>query len=564
MAFTIGIDTGGTYTDSVLVDQSKSGAACVIKKAKAFTTHDELEQGIRNSLLELKLNQNEIHEIEKVVLSTTLATNSIVEHDIDKVGLILIGEAPRGNLAANDVKVIQGAVNIKGRVLCGINREELLDTVERMLENVNSIAVSGPYSTRNPVLETEVREIIREAYEVPIVCGHDLVSELGYLERTNTAVINAGLLPVIDRFVNAICVIMSEFEIKAPIFVVRGDGSTAKLEVIKERPVDTVLSGPAASMMGAVKLTGVRDGIITDMGGTTTDCGLIHRGRIALSDSGAMIGNWQLQIKSAKLYTFGLGGDSQIHMEDGQLQVGPKRVLPACRGGVNNVTPTDLVHGTGEFERWDQKAARRAITKTGRNIGLGADMFAAMAADSVVKKIYEECVLHDWSESQKVEKKLLICAIGAPAETWYQKAQNVFGFDLVVPENYEVANAVGAASSKIEENADVVVRPGEEGHGYLVHSSWEREFFRNRMEAINRAIEITVEIASGKILRQDLQVDKKEIKVEDLVAGIGGIIRKELQIKDMRLAAEGVSVEEEETYLETRVTAIVSGKIFGT
>lgn len=259
MSYVIGIDTGGTYTDAVLLDTKIKGPDCIKRKAKAITRHENLELGIRDSIQHLHLKESDIHEIEKVVLSTTLATNATVEGKIGKVGLLMIGGTPVGKLATDEAIAVEGKVNIKGRVLRDIDREEVTRAVKTLLPRVESFAVSGQASVRNPILEQRVRAVIKDLCDLPVVCGHELVFELGYLERTNTAVVNAGLLPIIDDFVRAIKAILQEQKIEAPVFVVKGDGTIAKIDSIRNTPIDTVLSGPAASIVGAINLTGVKD-----------------------------------------------------------------------------------------------------------------------------------------------------------------------------------------------------------------------------------------------------------------------------------------------------------------
>jgi len=201
MAYVIGIDTGGTYTDAVLIDTKDTGPESVIRKSKAFTTHHELELGIRNSIANLNLANQEIEQIDRIILSTTLATNAIVEGNIRRVGLILIGGTPIGQIATEHIKTVSGGINIKGRILFDINEAETIAAINELVQDVDSIAVSCLSSVRNPILEQKVHEIIRRICDIPVVCGHQMASELGFLERTNTAVINAGLLPIINHFI---------------------------------------------------------------------------------------------------------------------------------------------------------------------------------------------------------------------------------------------------------------------------------------------------------------------------------------------------------------------------
>lgn len=554
MTYVIGIDTGGTYTDAVLLNACKRGVDRIERKSKAFTTHHNLEYGIRNSIGSLNLTCYEIDEIDKVVLSTTLATNAIVEGKIYRTGLILIGDRPRGGLATEFVQKVNGSVNIKGSVLLNIHAEEVKKAVEELIPNVDSIAVSGLASVRNPILEQRVKEIINGMCEMPVVCGHELVNDLGFLERTNTAVINAGLLPTINNFVRAIKSVLKQQNIRAPVFVVKGDGSTANIDMVKNTPVDTVLSGPASSIIGAINLTEIDDTIVVDMGGTTTDIGIVRKKRVELTPDGAVIGNWKIRIKSAKLYTFGLGGDSRIELRNGVAEVGPDRVLPACRGGKDVVTPTDILHYTNEYVEWSRANAVSAVEKHADRAGITPSEYVNRSKDAIATKIYENL-------SDHASLNLPISAIGAPAESWYHIAKEKYGFNVVIPNHYEVANAVGAATAGINVEVEAIIRPGEEGYGFLVHTKSGRYAFRARDEALNKAIEITKECAVKMITDQNLELDSIFYFCEDMYSNKGQLIRERLCTQ-----SDGqVSSQINDTlgqYVGTQVKVMASGKIF--
>ncbi len=551
MAYVIGIDTGGTYTDAVLLD-AKRKPPQIIKKAKAFTTHDQLEIGIRESVFRLRLGGADIPLIDKVVLSTTLATNAIVEGNLHKVGVIIVGDMPKGKIASEYVRQVPGKINIKGRMLVNVNKEETLRALEDLRPRVQAIAVSGASSVRNPMLEQEVRDIVRGACDLPVMCGHEFVSELGYLERTNTVAINAGLLPIINRFLEAIKNVLRDFNILAPIFVVKGNGSIATERSISERPIETALSGPAASMIGAINLTGIKDAVVSDMGGTTTDTGIVQNQRVALSKDGAKIGDWRLKIKSAKLYTSGLGGDSQIRDDNGDFHIGPKRVLPACRGGPD-ITPTDLTHVSGEFDQWDTELAKAAVARAAGNRFLSVEEYAKHAENAVVKKILDESI------GPYKGYDLPICAIGAPAGSWYAKVRDQYDFELIIPEHYDVANAVGAATAGIQESAEAIVRPGEEGRGYLVHTEKGRFFIMDRLEAVRKAVMISIEHAQAAIINQNLEVDQTEISCTDAYMEQGRLKRREFRIYALSDLKE---IKDYEAYVETRIKVSANGKNF--
>lgn len=554
MSYVIGIDTGGTYTDAVLLDTELQGTECIKRKAKAPTTHEHLEEGIRNSIVSLRLSESDIRKIEKVVLSTTLATNAVVEDKIGRIGLLLMGGVPAGELATKEMVLIEGKVNIKGRIIRDIDKEEVKRAVRTLLPRVESFAVSCQASVKNPILEQKVKSVIQSVCDRPVVCGHELVSELGYLERTNTAVVNAGLLPIIDNFVRAIKTILEEQKMDVPVFVVKGDGTITKIDSICNTPIDTVLSGPAASIIGAINLTGVKNAIVADMGGTTTDIGIVRNKRVNLSREGAVVGDWKIRIKSAQLYTYGLGGDSAINVHDGKFEVGPERTLPSCRGGEHNVTPTDILHYTGDFIQWDRKKAEQAIREQAEAAKLSACEYVEEAGDAIADKIYENL-----KRFRKI--KFPITAIGAPAESWYRIAQEKYDFPLLIPKHYEVANAVGAATSGVSVEVEALIRLGEGGGGYLVHTVNERFEFDELNEAFRKGLEVTKAYAVSLIREQNLEVSYIRYECRNMYLDDEQIIYRDIEISEDGEIPKGDDSEYGQ-YLETKIKVLVGGKIF--
>ncbi len=553
MGYVVGIDTGGTYTDAVLIDNTAAGAVGVKRKAKAVTTHEKLESGISESIAGLCLDKDEADEIERVVLSTTLATNAIVEGRLGSIGLIVIGSSPSGEIACSHVRNVDGQVNIKGRIVQDVNEIQVKKAVSEILPYVQAIAVSGAASIRNPLLEQKVREYITEFCDLPVICGHELASGLGFLERTNTAVINAGLLPVIDRFIKAIELVLSQYHINAPVFVVKGDGTTAKLEAIHKTPIDTALSGPASSMIGAINLTGVEHAAIADMGGTTTDTGIVNNRQIKLSADGAVIGGWKLMIKSAKLSTFGLGGDSCIKINDGMIKVGPERVLPVCRGG-SRLTPTDIVHCTGEYIKWDKEAAQNKLEKAAETENIDKEKLIFKIKRLIVDMINEHL-------PEIADSRMPVCAIGAPAKTWYSIANEFHSFNLIIPEHYEVANAIGAATAGIQEESSALIRRGEENKGYLVHVQNQRFSCGELNEAVEKAVKMCVQLAEKAITRQNISAALTEIEGESYFQKDGDIITDKwsvCSIEDITLQR----IPAGSRYIQTHITVRTCGNIF--
>ncbi len=323
MALVLGIDTGGTYTDSVIMD-SVTGE--IVSGEKALTTKDNLQMGIRASIMK----HSDISGINSVVLSTTLATNKIVEGKGDITGLIYMGELePENNLCQTAVK-INGRLDIMGNEKTPVLKSKVMEAAEIMINaHVKAIAVSGYGSTRNPKHEKQVKSWLAEKTNLPVVCGYELTSALGFEHRTVTAILNASLIPVINRLLDAVKEVMNEFEIDAPLFIVKGDGTLMNEEFARNRPIESILSGPAASIKGGSFLSRADDAIVVDIGGTTTDVALIEKGNVNIKKEGAKVGGLFTRVAAAQISTFPFGGDSHIRVsKTGEILVGPEKVYP--------------------------------------------------------------------------------------------------------------------------------------------------------------------------------------------------------------------------------------------
>ena len=331
--FALGIDTGGTFTDGVVCDLDQN---TIIAKTKVITTRHNLTIAINNCLDNLLADldkQHLTHEVldhlNMVSLSTTLATNGIVEGQGADVGLIVIGFEIEKDLPTLHYCKIPGGCDIKGKIKEPLDLDAAKQAIESMQAKVEAFAISGYMSIRNPEQELKVAQLVRELTDYPVVCGHQLSVDLGIYERTVTAVLNARLIPLITHLIEAVKEGLQRRNITAPIRVVKGDGSVISEEVARERPIETILSGPAASFIGAKALSDIQDGVVVDMGGTTTDIAVLNQGRPTLNDEGAQVGGWRTRVKAAEITTIGLGGDSIIRAsKDSVLTIGPQKVFP--------------------------------------------------------------------------------------------------------------------------------------------------------------------------------------------------------------------------------------------
>lgn len=323
----IGIDTGGTYTDMVLVSADTKE---VVFKHKTLTTKGDLCKCIMNGFA--KIPKAFLSEISMLSLSTTLATNAIVENKGCKTGLVLIGGRPKGKLASGNIELVKGRIDIKGRQIEAINYEQLIRVVDNFKDEVDAIAISGYASVRNPTHELYVKEIIKQNLGIPVACAHELTSSLGFYDRTVTVELNARLIPMLCELIEAVKCGMQKYGIAAPLMVVKGDGSLMTAAVAKSKPIDTILSGPASSVIGGVHLSGEKNAFIIDMGGTTTDIANVENGKARIRNEGARVGGWFTHVKAAEVFTVGLGGDSRIYVNsNGEIKIGPEKSVPLAR-----------------------------------------------------------------------------------------------------------------------------------------------------------------------------------------------------------------------------------------
>lgn len=649
----LGIDAGGTYTDAVVYDL---GEKTVLAKAKSLTTYHNLVEGIRGALSQLP--EEMLQQIQVTSLSTTLATNSIVEGRGHKVGLIALspwdwteeqlGHAPLIN--------VPGAVAITGEVITALDEDACRAAVKRLVgdEHCAALVIAGYATVRNPDLANRAREIASEMTDVPVICSHEVSRRINGIHAAQTAVANATLIPVITSLIDSVHSALADFHVPGKLMVVKGDGSPVDESIARARPVETILSGPAASVSGARIITGLDDALVLDVGGTTTDCAIIENGRVAVSPEGARIGSWTMSVDAVEISTAGLGGDSRIDFASNrQITIGPVRNIPfaylahehevvreflhtfdagrfagatdasgldvlvlshtvkmeltdrermlvgiltdgpmpalraaqmmelpshillptsrleAC-GMVKRaaLTPTDLLHVTGKFSRWDADASRRALEIFATMYGQPAQEVLERAMLAVTRRLFDEIVRREVSwENHKLPdlpedwKFLLdkafgndnrgldaalslgrpVVAIGAPAGALVPEVATHLRAEILVPEHADVANAIGAIGSEIVVREEILIRPGHLSN-YVLHGTGERIEFGELEKATARAVDISRARARLRAIE-------------------AGAISPEVTVS--RTDRAGSVSDGGQVFLERCVTAVASGGAFG-
>lgn len=332
MPVILGIDAGGTFTDCVVVD---ADSKVVLHKSKSPTTKHDLAHCLEAAFVGIPAHLT--GDITMVCLSTTLATNAIVEGRGCREGLIVIGSKPRGKAPTARQRLVKGRFDMKGRLVENIDETEVIAAVESLRHDVDAVAVSGYASVRCPEHELFVRAVLEDRLEVPVVCAHELTSSLGFYERTVTAVLNARLIPMIRDLMTAVHAAMARHGVTAPLMIVRGDGTLMPEGIAATKPIETILSGPAASAMGALHLVGRADCLVMDIGGTTTDIANTAGGTLQVRSDGARVGSWLTHVRAADVFTVGLGGDSRIRLDGGlELRVGPERSISYAMASIHS------------------------------------------------------------------------------------------------------------------------------------------------------------------------------------------------------------------------------------
>ncbi len=341
-ALFLGIDTGGTYTDAVLWSEATGVAA----KAKALTTRHDLAVGISGAVdAVLQKAAVDPAAVKLVSMSTTLATNALVEGQGGRVALVMIGfseadlarDGLQRALGTDPVIFCPGGHDVHGNAQ-PLDLGALEEALPQLAGSVSGFAVCAYFATRNPAHELAARALIRERTGLPVTASHELSAKLGGPRRALTTLLNGRLISMIDRLAAATEGFLEMRGIAAPLMVVRGDGALVSAAFARQRPIETILSGPAASLVGARHMTGLDDAVVSDIGGTTTDVAVLDGGRPRLDPEGATVGGFRTMVEAVAMRTFGLGGDSEVSLEDGGLTprivLGPRRLVPLALTGM--------------------------------------------------------------------------------------------------------------------------------------------------------------------------------------------------------------------------------------
>ena len=706
MRYGLGIDTGGTYTDAVVFDFENEK---VIGTAKSITVKEDLTTGINGAIEQLP---PEVFDMVKLVsLSTTLATNACVEGKGSRAKLVMIGCYEKiaarygkeyGLPETKEIIFLGGGHNQQGKILNEPDWNFLKARVNECKHETDAFAVVELWGIRNAGFEKKAKEMIADWTGMQVVCGHELTGEINSLKRAASALLNAQLIPIINEFLNAVKSSLKQKGINAPLVIVRGDGSLMSEKFARSKPVETLLCGPAASVAGGISLTGEKNCIIVDMGGTTSDIAIVKNGIPKLASEGANIGKWRTGIKSILINTVGLGGDSLIrHNSENKLTIGPVRAAPlswaasrwpgilgriktiyegkkrhtvslceffylirdiskdnfysreerdisyALKAGPLSITelaeeigtsiyeikikrleqygivmrcgltPTDIMHLTGDFTGWERDAAYYGAMIMAHQINASLDELIDMVNENVKERLYYNIVrmlMEDEDESllkggiskqldslltasfrkkRKAEGSMVngddfmvssfttsatLVGIGAPIHIYLPGVAKALNANCIIPENAGVANAIGAITGNVMAKESVVIKPQYSAAGitgYIGFSPSENKEFQKHADAVEWAKTKANELARKSALERgadeveiSVTVNNNEAEIsstykDDTKEDVGGpdgssgnTVKIETAGRDKNCSHRG-----NQLLLETIVTARAAGKI---
>ena len=459
----IGIDVGGTTTDAVVVDGNK-----VVKTAYVPTDHDNLLNCLLGAIDEL-VQGIDTSKIERVVLSTTLITNMIAEGKTDPVALVLIpgpGTNPK-DYALGESIILDGAIDFRGKEIDLLKESQIKEAASKIrAQGLSRVAVVGKFCQRNHAHELLVGEILASLLPgSKIEMGHKVSGQLNFPRRAATTMLTAATKESYGQFARDMARALKERMIFAPVYILKADGGTLPLEKSLQMPVETIFSGPAASIMGVLALTEPgQTCVVVDIGGTTTDLALILSGRPLLSAKGARVASLLTHVRAFAVKSIAIGGDSVVAVSrqgcSCNLEVGPHRDGPAlCMGG-SGPTPTDALRVLGLSNIGDAGKAEKAMQIVADGLGCSAKEAAQKVVDAIVDKIVFEIneMFREWEQEPayriwEIMKKEKIFArsvvgVGGGAPPLVPLVAARLGAAAIVPEYASVANAIGAAVAR--------------------------------------------------------------------------------------------------------------------
>ena len=450
--YRVGIDVGGTNTDAVVLEGKK-----VLAGVKASTTED-VTSGVIEALEKvIEASGIDRQRIAGVMIGTTHFTNAVIERrHMEEVAAIRLG-LPSGaglppmvdwpddirEIVGNHGYQVRGGYEFDGREIAPLDEDEIVRIAgDIRAKGLKAASVTCVFSGINDAMEQRTKEILQQHCPgLPVVMSKD-IGRHGLLARESAAIMNASLLSLADRTVAAFGKALETAGITAPFYITQNDGTLMAADVVRSFPVLTFASGPTNSMRGAAFLTGIKDAVVVDVGGTTSDVGSLSHGFPRQASTTVDIGGVRTNFRMPDVFSIGLGGGSLVVEGDKGVTIGPKSVGyrvrqdALCFGG-SILTTTDIAVASGKADIGD-----KALVS-------GVDKALVEAAAKKIDAMLEACVERSRISSTPVP----VIAVGGGSILMPDKIGDL---DVIRPDNFAVANAVGAAIAQISGETDRV------------------------------------------------------------------------------------------------------------
>jgi N-methylhydantoinase A/oxoprolinase/acetone carboxylase beta subunit len=521
----IGVDVGGTNTDAVLIESRR-----IVAKVKRPTSAD-VSSGIRAAIEALLIEgRASAHEIDAVMIGTTHFTNAFVQaRDLRKVAAIRIGyPAARGvplfadwparlrNATFGSATMVTGGYQFDGRPIAPLDETEIVRTARTIADaGLSDVAITGVFSQLNAEHEQRAAEIVRDEIPGANVTLSSEVGRSGLLERENGAIMNAALRPLADHVGEAFGRALTELNIHAPFFVSQNDGTLMTAAHMQRYPVLTFAAGPTNSLRGAAFLTGLSDALVADIGGTTTDIGVLVSGFPRQSSMHVDVGGVRTNFRMPDVLSIGLGGGSRVKLggdANEQSEIGPESVgfrlhEKALIFGGDVLTASDIAVARGSARFGDPS--------------LVAHLESARIAEASARMHRMVETALDRMKTSAADMPLIL--VGGGAALISDKLAGIS--ETITPEAAGVANAVGAAIGQVSGSVDRIYNFEKTGREVALDDA--------RSLATARAIEAGADPASITI------VDLEDLPLQYLPGGSTRVVCRavgELVFKEAALA----------------------------
>ena len=589
-AIRIGIDVGGTHTKAVAIDNNTNE---IVGKGSVMTTH-YAKEGVAAGVVEAFqkcLAENDIKPEEVIFIahSTTQATNALLEGDVARVGVIGIGKGGlEGILAKKQTKIDNidlGTgkfieIDQKYMKVKEMTPENIRDTVKSMIDQGDRVIVASKAFGVDDMREelAVAKEVKRQGY--PCTVASDITKLYGLTTRTRTAALNASILPKMLDTANSTQSSVKSTGVNVPLMIMRGDGGVMEVEEMKKRPILTMLSGPAASVIGALMYLRASNGIYFEVGGTSTNIGIIKNGRPAVDYS--IIGGHRTYVNSLDVRVLGVAGGSMVRAKKGEVvDVGP-RSAHIAKMGYACFTETGLLKGAelyymrprendpedyvairlnngesvtitntcaanvlgilaeDDYARGNYESSRLAMELLAGETGMTVEETAKAILTKSCEKI--EPVIEDLIAKYKIERdQIVLVGAGGGAGTLLTFTANQMGFQYQIPENAEVISSIGVALAMVREMVERTI-PNPTAPDIAELKKEARELAMNS-GAVEDSIEVYVEIDEQAQKVTAIAMGSTEVKTTDLMKNCD-------EQEALMIAAESIGISLGEARME--------------